>query len=146
MPLCLFHNPERKHCSAHSLAGRPNGSGQRAGDQRSQRQRTVSGGLNNQHAHSKIHSHNVRTDGTLRPAAVHTFVCTRVCVCVVKSMTLRGITGWRCPRWRELESSQLGLGRSVGKLLLLHVTLKSVRWRWQERVSTSHLLCPPTSW
>lgn len=42
-------NQERKHCPAHSLAGWSNGSCQRAGQSRSQCQRTISG----EHMHTK---------------------------------------------------------------------------------------------
>lgn len=51
IPALVPCNPERKHCSAHSLAGRPDGSRQRAGQQWSQCQRTVSGGRAT-HTHS----------------------------------------------------------------------------------------------
>lgn len=52
MPLILLSNAERKHRSSHSLPGRPNGSGERAGHQWSQCQCTVSGRISITHTHN----------------------------------------------------------------------------------------------
>lgn len=99
IPVLVPSNPERKHCSAHSLARRPNGSSQRVGHKWSQCQRTISGGTD-QHGrshkqHTKTvwqsnwavltHPKHVKCNGTLRwHLLTHLFGW----YCIMKSMTL----------------------------------------------------------
>ena len=68
----LVCNAERKHCSAHSLPGWANGSGERAGDQWSKCQRTIPGGVSITHTHTVTYKH------THIPYTYTPSVCTKV--------------------------------------------------------------------